>query len=150
MNSIPQLQVGSLVIAKRASGVCDLAEHGVCYEVYELAGRPGWSVIFTSGRYDGFSPEDVDTFLEVTGAVCQEVADYVFTNVGQLCRDCHFQKTMQMALRRINKLSEFCPEEDANSSRRGCKWMQIDRSRCKWIWVLGLFINIFYFNELLK
>ena len=87
MKTISPIQVGSLVIAKRASGVCDIGEHGACYEVYELAGRPGWSFIFESGRYDGFSPEDVDTFLEVTGEVCQEVADYSFTNVGQLCRD---------------------------------------------------------------
>jgi len=87
MKTISPIQVGSLVIAKRASGVCDTNERGICYEVYELAGRPGWSFIFESGRYDGFSPEDVDTFLEVTGEVCQEVADYSFTNVGQLCRD---------------------------------------------------------------
>jgi hypothetical protein len=87
MTTLSTLQVGSLVIAKRASGVCDVAERGVCYEAYELAGRPGWSFLFESGRYDGFSPADVDTFLEVTGAVCQEVADYPFTNVGQLCRD---------------------------------------------------------------
>ena len=81
------IQVGSLVIAKRASGVCDVAERGVCYEVYELAGRPGWSFMFASGRYDGFSPEDVTTFLEVTGEVCQAVANYQFRNVWQLCQD---------------------------------------------------------------
>ena len=87
MMTIPYLQVGSQVIAKRVSGVCDIGEHGACYEVYELAGRHDWSFIFESGRYDGFSPEDVATFLEVTGAVCQEVADYQFQNVEQLCRD---------------------------------------------------------------
>lgn len=87
MKTIASLQVGSLVIAKRASGVCDPGERGVCYHVYELAGRPGWSFIFESGRYDGFSPEDVDTFLEVTGAVCQEVTPYPFTTVGRWRRD---------------------------------------------------------------
>ena len=87
MKAIFPLQVGSLVIAKRASGVCDPGERGVCYEVYELAGRPGWNFIFASGRYDGFSPEDVATFLKVTGVVCQEVATYQFRNVGQLYRD---------------------------------------------------------------
>jgi len=89
MKTISPIQVGSLVIAKRASGVCDPDERGICYEVYELAGRPGWSFIFASGRYDGFSPEDVDTFLEVTGKVCQAVVDYHFTNVWQLCQDFH-------------------------------------------------------------
>jgi hypothetical protein len=88
MKTLLPLQLGSQVIAKRVSGVCDPGEHGVCYQVYELAGRPGWGFIFESGRYDGFSPEDVATFLEVTGVVCQEVADYQFQNVGQFCRDC--------------------------------------------------------------
>jgi hypothetical protein len=89
MKTLPSIHVGSLVTAKRASGVCEVAERGVCYEAYELAGRPGWSVIFESGRYDGFSPADVATFLEVTGAVCQKVADYRFRNVGQWYRAFH-------------------------------------------------------------
>ena len=42
MNPIPPLQVGSLVTAKRASGVCDTGERGACYEVYALGGRPRW------------------------------------------------------------------------------------------------------------
>ncbi|HYQ91900.1 MAG TPA: hypothetical protein VES89_07455 [Candidatus Competibacteraceae bacterium] len=87
MTTTLPIQVGSRVIAKRASGVCDPGERGICYEVYELAGRPGWSFLFESGRYDGFSPEDVATFLEVTGDVCQAVAEYRFRNVWQLCRD---------------------------------------------------------------
>ena len=87
MKTISPIQVGSQVIAKRVSGVCDPGERGVCYQVYELAGRPGWGFIFERGGYDGFSPEDVDTFLEVTGEVCQEMADYQFRNVWQLCRD---------------------------------------------------------------
>jgi hypothetical protein len=29
----PVIQVGSLAIATRASGVCDVGERGVCYEV---------------------------------------------------------------------------------------------------------------------
>ena len=48
---------------------------------------PAGASSFESGRYDGFSPEDVATFLEVTGVVCQEVADYQFQNVWQLCQD---------------------------------------------------------------
>jgi hypothetical protein len=87
MNPIPLLQVGSQVIAKRVTAVCDTGERGVCYETYELDGRPGWSFIFESGRYDGFSPDEVATFLEVTGAVCQDVADYDFKNVWRLCQD---------------------------------------------------------------
>ena len=87
MTTHPSIVVGSLVIAKRASGVCDAGERGVCYEVYQLGGRPGYGILFERGRYDGFSPEDVKTFLHVTGRVCPGVADYRFANVTRLARD---------------------------------------------------------------
>ena len=87
MNQSPPIQVGSLAVAKRASGVCDAGEVGVCYEVYQLAGRTGYSFIFESGRYDGFSPGDIQMFLDLTGRVCEAVADYRFRNVTQLMRD---------------------------------------------------------------
>ena len=84
---IPAIRVGSLAVAIRLSGVCDAGERGVCYEVYELGGQPGYSFIFEKGRYDGFSPEDVATFLEITGEHCAAVADYQFQNVTRLRRD---------------------------------------------------------------
>ena len=83
----PVIQVGSLALATRASGVCDASERGVCYEVYALGQRPGYSFLFEHGRYDGFSPEDVTIFLTITGEVCAAVADYQLTNVTQLARD---------------------------------------------------------------
>ena len=81
------IQVGIIAIAKLQSGVCDVGERGVCYEVYSLAGRPGYSFIFESGRYDGFSPDDVVIFLEVTETISPSVARYEFTNVSRLMRD---------------------------------------------------------------
>ena len=42
MNKALGIQVGSLAVAKRVSGVCDPGEVGVCYEVYQLAGRTGY------------------------------------------------------------------------------------------------------------
>jgi hypothetical protein len=83
----PAIQVGSLALATRASGVCDVGERGVCYEVYELDGRPGFSFLFEQGRYDGFCPEDVALFLTITGEVCAAVTAYQFTNVTRLQRD---------------------------------------------------------------
>jgi hypothetical protein len=83
----PVIQVGSLALATRASGVCDVGERGVCYEVYALGGRPGYSFLFAQGRYDGFSPEDVARFLTITGEVCAAVAEYQFTTVTRLQRD---------------------------------------------------------------
>lgn len=81
------IKVGSLVIAKRASGVNAAGERGVCYEVYQLGGRPGYSIIFERGRYDGFSPQEVNTFLHVTGQRRPAVTDYQFANVTQLAHD---------------------------------------------------------------
>jgi hypothetical protein len=79
--------VGSIAVAKRATGVCDVDEIGVCYEIYRIDWRPGYSFIFEQGRYDGFSPDEVEMMLDVTGDVCQVVADYEFTDVLQLCED---------------------------------------------------------------
>ena len=84
---LPDLKVGSLVTAKKTTGVCDRGEPGVVYEQYELGGRPGWSVIFKRGRHDGFSPCEVDFFLDTSGEVCEALSDYVFTNVLQLSSD---------------------------------------------------------------
>jgi hypothetical protein len=87
MTKHPSIKVGSQVIAKRASGVNAAGERGVCYEVYQLDGRPGYSIIFERGGYDGFSPQDVEIFLHVTGQHCPAVADYHFNNVTRLKRD---------------------------------------------------------------
>ncbi len=83
----PPIRVGTLVVARRASGVCAAGERGVCYERYRLDGRPGYGILFQGGGYDGFSPTDVELFLDVTGQVCAEVAGYRFANVTQLRRD---------------------------------------------------------------
>ena len=64
-----------LVIAKRTTGVCDVGERGVCDEAYTLPDgkgdrQPDWSFIFESGRHDGFSPDEVELILEITGELC--------------------------------------------------------------------------------
>ena len=74
-------------MAKKTSGVCDRGERGVVYETYEMGERPGWSVIFQSGRHDGFSPCDMDFFLDVTDEVCEELTGYKFENVLRLVDD---------------------------------------------------------------
>lgn len=51
------------------------------YEAYELGRRLGWSVIFQSGRHDGFSPCDVDFFLDMTSDVSEALTGYAFENV---------------------------------------------------------------------
>jgi len=87
MNTKNPITLGTIAVAHRESGVCDVGERGVCYEVYTLEGRPGYGFIFESGRYDGFSPQEVACFLTVTTTVCHALADYRFTDVRQLDRD---------------------------------------------------------------
>ena len=82
-----RIRVGSLVVAKLAGGGCDPGEVGVCYELYQLAGRPGYRFVFEGGRYDGFSPKDIEMLLDLTGRICESVADYQFRNVTQVSRD---------------------------------------------------------------
>ena len=86
-NPLPELRVGSLVTAKKTSGVCDCGERGGVYEAYRVGERPGWSVIFQSGRHDGFSSCDVDFFLDITGEVCEELTGYTFENVTRPVAD---------------------------------------------------------------
>ena len=81
------ITVGSLVVVKRSTAICDEGEVGVCYELYTLGDRPGYGFIFERGGYDGFSPRDVETFLELTGVVLPSIASYEFENVGRLKRD---------------------------------------------------------------
>jgi hypothetical protein len=81
------VEVGRIVKAKMKTGVCDIGETGVVYEQYDIGGRPGWSVIFEKGRYDGFSPDEVERFLEVTDLVDAKVSSYQFINVMKLSDD---------------------------------------------------------------
>lgn len=87
MIAVTSLRVGSLVIAKRHSAVCEPGERGVVYEVYCINGCQGWGVIFARGAYDGFNADDVEAFLELTGEVCAALVTYVFRNVLELARD---------------------------------------------------------------
>jgi hypothetical protein len=82
-----KISVGTLAIATRQTGVCDVGEVGVCYEVYELSRRPGYSFIFEGGRYDGFSPDEVERFLKLPNVHCLKVSGYEFRNVLKLCAD---------------------------------------------------------------
>lgn len=84
---MPEITVGTLVVVIQSTAICDVDELGVCYELYELEGQPGYSFVFEGGGYDGFSPDDVEALLELTSVVVPSVASYKYTNVTQLKRD---------------------------------------------------------------
>ena len=81
------VQLGTLAVATRATSICRAGELGVCYELYTIGDRPGYSFIFERGGYDGFSPQEVESILEVTGVVFRSIETYSFTDVGQLLKD---------------------------------------------------------------
>jgi hypothetical protein len=84
-----EIKIGTLATAKRDSAICSVGELGVCYDIYSIGQRPGYSFIFEKSGYDGVSLEDVDLFLEVTDVVFPSIAPYTFENVTQLERDYH-------------------------------------------------------------
>jgi hypothetical protein len=86
--------VGAIAIARTQTGVCDVGERGVCYEIYQRTWRDalderthGFSFLFERGRYDGFTPDETRELLTLTGEICAAVMDYRFTNVGRLEAD---------------------------------------------------------------
>jgi hypothetical protein len=91
-----KISVGSLVTAKRDLGLQNsdgvglmdsrAGEAGVCFAV-EGTERPEYGFIFQRGGCGGFSSGEVTTFLELSGSVSKEVADYQFKNVERLGMD---------------------------------------------------------------
>ena len=65
----------------------DTGERGVCGEEDPLGHRPGWRILFESGRHDGFSPDEVERMLEITSEICRAVADDEFQSVMRLRSD---------------------------------------------------------------
>ena len=81
-NFLPR--TGTIAYAKRASALWKSGERGVCYEVYQIGERPGYSFIFENGGYDGFSEDDLTSWLELTEEVAPSVVGFKFRNVMHL------------------------------------------------------------------
>lgn len=83
-----EIKVGTTVRLRRAMLNEEVGARGVCYDVYQIGGRPGYGIIFENGGSDGFAPDEVEAFLEVTGE-CAEIAGYRFRNAVKLWQDFH-------------------------------------------------------------
>lgn len=84
------LKVGSRVLARVTTAICQEGELGLVYETYTShyhPQQPGVSVIFQRGGYDGFSYRDQIRMLLNTGEIEPSMIGYQFTNVINLCRD---------------------------------------------------------------
>ena len=80
------IKVGTVVELKVACLGNSAGTEGVVYDTYNIGDGPGASVIFPNGEYDGFSPEEQKSFLNVT-RFASSVADYQFINVMRLSED---------------------------------------------------------------
>jgi hypothetical protein len=81
------IQIGSTVVARRAHCIFSSGETGVCYQIFRIRDQLGYSIIFEKGGYDRFSAEDALWSLDISGQVCEAVANYRFKNVRQLVTD---------------------------------------------------------------
>ena len=82
----PRLEVGQVVVACRATGVCAQGERGLVVGTYTLNGRPGWTIMFRNGRHDGWSPCDAGLFLQA-GPVVAGLTDYRYGHISQVRKD---------------------------------------------------------------
>lgn len=82
---------GTMVVSRKEFMNVKSGMRGIVYEVYQDFDYPdkyGWSIIFESGSYDGFSVKEREgmNMVEIIG-VYPPVQDYEFTNVMQLEKD---------------------------------------------------------------
>ena len=87
-----KLKVGDVVTLAMPMLECNPGTRGVIYDVYKDFDDPnkrGVSIIFENGKYDGFSHEDQQVFLneEHVQYVPFYINDYKFTNVMRLSKD---------------------------------------------------------------
>jgi hypothetical protein len=81
------IRIGSVVVAKCATKGCFVGEVGVCYGLSEFEGQKVYGCIFETGRFIVLSSDDVAQALNITGRICEAVADYRFAGNAQLKTD---------------------------------------------------------------
>lgn len=70
------------------TGVCDVGELGLVYERYDRGlDSEGYSILFASGRHDGFSPDEISQMIQITDELEPSMVGYQFSNVTALSRD---------------------------------------------------------------
>jgi hypothetical protein len=79
------MSIGTVFKVKRAVLNNDPGALGICYEEYEIGGRPGLSIIFENGEHDGFSPDEQKLILEKVGHL--DNFHYEFKSVIRLVED---------------------------------------------------------------
>ncbi len=109
------LAVGSLVTSTTKSCLVH-GEHevGMVYEVYDMCGQKGVSILFENGRYDGWSESDFGTFgLRGLGQASNPTySSYRFENVtvlGNQYRAGAFAEAFAEAKDQVGALREISP-----------------------------------------
>ena len=81
------IRIGSIVRAKLVTRACFLGEVGVCYGVAEFEGEQVYGFIFETGRFIVLYADDVMRALNVTGRICEALAEYNYAGDEQLKSD---------------------------------------------------------------
>ena len=90
MDKLTEPRVGTIAILKVPCLENDAGTSGVCYDVYTIGDRKGYAFIFENGKYDGFAPDEVGSFLLVIdhfGTSDEMPWSYKFENVMKLSKD---------------------------------------------------------------
>jgi len=87
-----ELNVGNVVTVKSEILGCKIGTKGVVYNLYPDFDEPmrfGASIIFENGKYDGFSVNDQELFLNEESVKCIPfyIRGYKFINVMKLSQD---------------------------------------------------------------
>lgn len=86
---IDDLPLGARVYARAESGICSKGSRGLVVEEYWLGERPGRTILFENGGYDGFSPDDIGHLVIAEGSIDSKLAHYCFQSVGRLSVEFH-------------------------------------------------------------
>ena len=106
------IKVGTTCILNKAMLGNNAGAKGVCYEVGHVGDRPSYGFIFENGDYDGFSPDEVEMFLDLGDTVKLK---YEFRNVIKLSDDFKMG-VFNIALERNEVTGEKYHSADASTS----------------------------------
>ncbi len=95
-----EIKIGTRVIAKMRTGVCEIGEKGVCVGIYQASwnrNNIGFYFLFESMGFDGFSLDDIEQMLHIKDEIPLE---YKFISVPRVMEAFHngfFKKCFEEA-----------------------------------------------------
>ena len=82
-----EIRIGSIAVAQLKTDACFIGEVGVCHGVSDFDGQKVYGFVFETGRFIVLTSDDAAQALNITGRICEAVADYVYAGDAQLKAD---------------------------------------------------------------